>query len=107
VRAISGYGPLVHVESIVVNDGEMTAKVSLEFGERRHAPAIPLHCYDVGSRVEQRASKPAGARTDFIDSLSLERSGNRGDPRKKLPIENEVLTESLAGLEPVTGDDVT
>ena len=50
--------------------------------------------------------QPARARADLIDGLAIERARNRRDPRQQLPVEDEILAERLACLEPVPGDDV-
>ena len=58
------------------------------------------------SRIQQGARKPSRTRTHFVDPLPLETSSDRGDARKQLPVEEEILAERLARAEAVPRDDL-
>jgi hypothetical protein len=106
VRTFSGCGSLVDLERIAFDDLEAIADALSEFVERGNAPAVALDGYDLGTRIEERASEAARSGADFVDALALKRPWDRGEAREKLPIENEVLPECLARTKPMAGDDV-
>ena len=49
---------------------------------------------------------PPGPGPDLVDGLPVERAGDGGDPGEQLAVEDEILAERLARLQPVAGDDV-
>ena len=56
--------------------------------------------------IEQSAGQPAGPRADFVYLLTGEGAGNRRHAREQLPVENEILSQRLAGAKPMARNDV-
>src|SRR6185369_4731487 len=82
------------------------AKLMLEFSESGDAAPVPLDRDHCRTGVEKCAGQTAGARSDLVNRAALERPRDRGDPRKKLTVQNEILAERLARAEAVSSDDV-
>ena len=80
--------------------------MSLQFGEGRYATPVPLDSHHIRACFQQGARQSARARPDLIDGLAVERARHCRNSGQQLPVEDEVLTESLACLEPVPRDDV-
>ena len=98
--------PLVDLRGIAFDDLQPAAERVLKLGQRRNAAPVPLDGDDACPRVEQRSRQAAGAGSDLVDTLALEIARDRGDPRKQLAVEDEILAKRLARAEAVPGDDL-
>ena len=74
----------------------------LQLTQRWDASAVAFDSHDGGSCVEKGAGQSTRTRPDFINRLTLQIARNRRNPRKKLPVEDEILTERLACAQPMT-----
>ena len=92
-------GARIEAEGIAGNDLEAARVVPGDLLERadgavvaldRDHPPCPLR--------EQRASEPAGARTDLDHVDAFERTGRTRDPRGQIEIEQKILAERLLAL---------
>ena len=104
--AIAGLGALVDRERIGLDRSAAVRESLVQLGQGRKAAAVALDRDHIRAGLEQRARQPAGAGPDLIDGLAVERAGHGRDPGQQLPVEDEVLAERLARLEPVPRDDV-
>ena len=107
VRAIADRGALVDAHRVAFDQGELAGKEGVEIGQSGEAATVAFDGHDRRATIEQGTRQAAGAGADFIDASARERAGDGGDPGKQLPVEDEILAERLARLEPVAGDDVT
>jgi hypothetical protein len=55
---------------------------------------------------QQRTGEPAGSWADLDNCRLIERRGGARDPARQIEIEQEMLAEALARLEPMGGDDL-
>ena len=106
MRAVAGNRAFVDRERVGLQDIQTAAELFLKLGESRDAAWVSLDRDDRRSGVEQRMGQPSRAWTDLVHPLSVERSRNCRNSGEQLPVENEVLTERLAGTEAVPRDDL-
>ncbi len=67
---------------------------------------VPFDRQNIGAGAQQCARQATGAGADFIDILSLERSGDGGNAVEQLFVEQEILTECFAGRQAMAGDNI-
>ena len=96
----------VDLERVFLDQRELAGKVAVELGQCGQAAPVALDRDDLRAGVEQGAGQAAGAGADFVDGGAVERAGEGGDPGEQLPVEDEILAQRLARLQPVAGDDV-
>ena len=78
---------------------------SFKLVERRDAAAVTLDGNHGGSGLKKRVCEATGAGADFVGGLAFERSGHCRNSGEQLAVQDEILTQRLAGLEPVPRDD--
>ncbi len=92
------------VKRVALDDLESARPVRAYFGQRAERARITLDRDHLPRPLrEKRARQPAGAGSDLDHGDAFERPGRPGDSAGQVEIEQEVLTERLAGLKPVRG----
>jgi hypothetical protein len=93
MRALAGGRAFVDLKRIALDELKPAGELLLELLERGNASSVAFDGDDRCSGVEKRTSQSPGTRADLIDSFALERTGNSGNPRQQLPVEDEILAE--------------
>ena len=106
MRPVANFIELVDVERVAGYDPQAPFMAGLEFGQRGQAASITLDRDDLRARSQQRMGQSTRAGPDFINGRTVERTRNCGNAREQLPVENEILSERLRGLQPVPCDDL-
>ena len=88
-----------HIEPMRINRGE--------FFKGRETTGVAFDCNNPASPGrQQRPCQPAGPRANLDDGCVVEWSGCAGDTAREVQVEEEMLPEDLARMEPVPSDDV-
>ncbi len=104
--AVAHHGALVHGQRIGFDQPQPLGMLGFDLGERGEAATVAFDSDHLGAGIEKRAGEAAGAGSDFVDILAIERARDRRNARKQLTIENEILAERLARLKSVPRDDL-
>jgi hypothetical protein len=102
VSTVSRDVVLGHLKCIAGDDLEPPLKFSLKLGEGGNAAPVAFDGNDRGTGVEEGAGEPARTRSDLVHALALQIARNASNAREELPVENEILAERLARIQPMT-----
>jgi hypothetical protein len=106
VSAVASLGLLVDLQRVGVDDAELAGVLPFKFGKGRNTAAVSFNGNDRSAGFKKRICETAGSGANLIGRLAFEGSWHCRNPCQQLAVEDEVLTQRLAGLEPVPRDDI-
>ena len=98
-----GTGWFVDIDrhGIVRDHRQLARKRLAQLAEQRQAAVVALDRDHLCPGAEQRAGQPAGAGADLEHRGAVQIAGNRSDAIEQLFVEQEILAERLARLQPM------
>lgn len=105
MRSSPGDLDLIDLKCIAMKNRQSVREFASKVLKCDKTANIALDRNDTRTRIEQGPGQSARTRADFVDCLAFKGPWNCSNSRKKLPIENEILTQSLACAEAMARDD--
>src|SRR6476469_2797941 len=106
MRPVANLASFVDAERVRFDDAQMVTERFLQLGQSGDAAPVALYGGYLGASLQDGSGQPAGTRSHLVDAWAVQIAGHRSDAGQQLAVEDEVLSERLAGAKAVASNDV-